>query len=1134
MDPVLNQTTGTSHATLSDAIANSSSGDVLVLAPGSYVEDFPDITHSLTIRCDAGMASLTRATPLTVDGRAILNVPGYLGVDLTVIGLEISGAKRPGADPNGAAILHEFGNGNLTIERCYIHGNENGILVGGTKSTSPPGGVNVVIRDSEFANNGAPPGSAYAAGGKCHNIYVNDATSLLIEDSYIHSVFSQGHQIKSRAQFNTIINNRIEDLPQVATTTYGSSYSIDISDGGVAVIRGNTIEKGPYSRNKYIIAYAAEGERWPDNTLLVEDNHFVNGRPDGATLLLTRYDTATDSGIPIVFTQNSFEGPYAFAFAGDIYIGAASNDTLHGTAGADSMIGGLGDDEFLVNDPGDAIAETAGGGTDTVRTTRASFLLPAEFENLAFVGAGDFAGTGNAAANALAGGDGADTLDGGAGADTMTGGSGNDLYRVNEIGDQVIEAADGGADTVIAPIAWTLAAHVEDLILTGTAGLAATGNAEANRMVGNTGSNRLTGLAGNDTLDGGASNDTLDGGSGADSLAGGSGNDLYILDDAGDAALEAPGGGADTVTTTLDTYVLPAEIELLVFTGAGGFAGTGNALANRIAGGSGNDSLAGEAGADSLWGANGADTLDGGSGADTMNGGAGDDTYRVDSTLDRVTELTGGGFDTVLTTLGAMTLPGYAEALVFAGSGDFAGTGTSLANLLTGGDGADTLNGAAGADTLQGGGGDDTYVVDSLLDSVAELPGGGTDTVRTLLRDYTLGAELENLAYTSTLSFRGVGNMLANRITGGIGADTLDGGAGADTLTGGAGNDVYDVDAAGDLILEAPGGGADLLRTTLAAYGLGALPDIEHLSFIGTGGFAGTGNGAANRILGAAGDDSLAGEAANDTLGGGDGADTLDGGLGADSMAGGLGDDTYLVDSLADIVLEGLATGFDTVRTTLGALTLANYVEALVFTGTGGFAGTGNTLANALTGGDGADTLNGATGADTLTGGLGDDTYVVDNALDSVAESPGGGLDTVRSTLTVVTLAAELENLVCITLSSFRGTGNTLANVIAGNNGADTLDGAGGADTLAGGTGNDTFRFVAGEADGDAITDFNGNGALIGDRLLFVGFGLAAAGAQFLPVSATDWMAIAADGLTTATIRFANAAAVHATDVVFA
>ena len=72
---------------------------------------------------------------------------------------------------------------------------------------------------------------------------------MLIENSYIHSVFSQGHQIKSRAATNIIVNNRIEDLPQLGRTGYGSSYSIDISNGGVAVIEGNIIEKGPYSRN---------------------------------------------------------------------------------------------------------------------------------------------------------------------------------------------------------------------------------------------------------------------------------------------------------------------------------------------------------------------------------------------------------------------------------------------------------------------------------------------------------------------------------------------------------------------------------------------------------------------------------------------------------------------------------------------------------------------------------------------------------------------------------------------------------------------------------------------------------------------------------------------------------------------
>ena len=86
-------------------------------------------------------------------------MPGNAGVNLTISGLEISGAARPGANPNGAGV-------------------------------SPIGGMNVTISHSEVSNNGAPIGSAYAAAGQDHNIYAGSLTSLTVSNSYIHSVFS--------------------------------------------------------------------------------------------------------------------------------------------------------------------------------------------------------------------------------------------------------------------------------------------------------------------------------------------------------------------------------------------------------------------------------------------------------------------------------------------------------------------------------------------------------------------------------------------------------------------------------------------------------------------------------------------------------------------------------------------------------------------------------------------------------------------------------------------------------------------------------------------------------------------------------------------------------------------------------
>ncbi len=624
----------------------------------------------------------------------------------------------------------------------------------------------------------------------------------------------------------------------------------------------------------------------------------------------------------------------------------------------------------------------------------------------------------------LTGGAGNDRLIGGTGADAMAGGTGNDTYVVDNAGDVVTEDAGAGTDTVETTLTtYTLGAEVENLTFTGAGNFTGTGNALAN------------------VITGGIGNDNLNGAGGADTLIGGAGNDTYTIANTGVTITENAGEGTDTVRTSLNAYTLAANIENLVFTGAGDFAGTGNAQANSISGGTGND------------------TLDGGAGIDTLIGGAGNDTYVVDNAADVVTETAGNGTDTVQTTLNAYTLGTNLENLTFTGTGDFAGTGNTAANIITGGTGNDTLNGGTGADTLNGGAGNDTFIVDNAGDVVNEIAGEGTDTVRTSLATYALGTNVENLVYTGAGNFTGTGNAANNSITGGIGNDTLNGGAGSDTLTGGAGNDTYVVDDAGDVVTENAAEGTDTVRTTLNAYTLGA--NLENLVFTGTGDFVGTGN------------------AANNTITGGTGNDTLNGGAGNDTMIGGAGNDTYVVDSATDVVTEAAGAGTDTVNTVLNTYTLGGNVENLNFTGVGNFAGTGNGLDNVinggagtdtLNGGGGNDTLNGGAGADTMIGGTGNDTYVVDDAGDVVTETATGGTaDAINTLLSTYTLGANIENLTYTGSGTFSGTGNASANIITGGTGDDTLNGGAGNDTLIGGAGADTFIQNASDTGRDFI-----------------------------------------------------------------
>jgi Ca2+-binding RTX toxin-like protein len=504
----------------------------------------------------------------------------------------------------------------------------------------------------------------------------------------------------------------------------------------------------------------------------------------------------------------------------------------------------------------------------------------------------------------------------------MTGGLGDDTYVVDATGDKVVEAANGGTDTIEASITYSLAAlaNVENLVLEGTGNLNGTGNAAANTITGNDGAN------------------LLNGGAGADTLVGGKGDDTYVVDNAGDVVTENANQGTDTVQAAA-SYVLGADIENLTLTGSGAISGTGNDLDNVITGNSG---------ANTLTGGIGNDTLNGGTGTDTMVGGVGDDTYVVDNAKDVITENANEGTDTVMASITySLASAANVETLTLTGTGAINGTGDSGDNTITGNAGANVLDGGAGADHLAGGAGNDTYIVDDDGDVVTETANQGTDTVKASVT-YALGSEVENLILTGTGNIDGTGNSLANAITGNDGNNTLDGGTGNDTLTGGKGDDIYVVDSALDKIVEAANAGTDTVQAG-ATYSLAAIANVENLVLEGTGNINGTGNTLANTITG------------------NDGANLLNGGTGTDHLIGGKGDDTYVVDNAGDVVTENAGEGTDTVQTSIVIANANNFaeVENFTFTGKGNWTFTANGLDNAIHGGTGNDALDGGAGNDT-------------------------------------------------------------------------------------------------------------------------------------------------------------------------
>jgi|CXWL01.1.fsa_nt_gi Ca2+-binding RTX toxin-like protein len=377
-----------------------------------------------------------------------------------------------------------------------------------------------------------------------------------------------------------------------------------------------------------------------------------------------------------------------------------------------------------------------------------------------------------------------------------------------------------------------------------------------------------------------------------------------------------------------------------------------------LIGGRGDDTLTGLAGNDTLIGGLGHDLFDGGTGTDTMQGGAGNDTYVVDAAGDVVTELANEGTDMVQSALLAYTLGADIENLTLTGTGQSAGIGNALSNVLTGNSGANLLDGKGGADAMAGGAGDDLYMVDHTGDTVIERANEGALDSVTSSVSYALSENVENLVLTGTAAIVGTGNELDNVLTGN---------SAANVLVGLGGNDTY-VIGAGDTVVEAVNEGTDRVISgithTLAT-------NVENLTLIGFSAINGTGNALDNVLNGLLN-------------------------LASNTLTGGAGNDTYILGS-GDQVVEAATEGIDTVQSSL-TYTLGANVENLTLTGFSAVNGTGNSLNNTMTGNSANNTLSGANGNDTLRGGLGNDTVRGGSGNDAFLFGRGEGQDLIQDT----------------------------------------------------------------------------------------------------------------------------------------
>ncbi|MFZ9414654.1 MAG: type I secretion C-terminal target domain-containing protein [Alphaproteobacteria bacterium] len=239
------------------------------------------------------------------------------------------------------------------------------------------------------------------------------------------------------------------------------------------------------------------------------------------------------------------------------YDGTAGNDTMVGGMGADSLVAGGGADRVL------------GGGGDDIIVYNADVPQWTSGFGALNVGSPTIAGT-NEFVSIQSKARSYDAFDGGDGRDTMVMTSGGDAFFLDDsysshpgvstearvLGVELFEAGSGDdvIDLTSKRAAYTTSATMNggdgnDVLWSGDAADRLDGGEGNDNLWGGGGSDSLLGGAGADKLDGSIGDDVLEGGAGADSLIGGAGADrfVYRIDAVGAGDVIADFGAGDVL-----------------------------------------------------------------------------------------------------------------------------------------------------------------------------------------------------------------------------------------------------------------------------------------------------------------------------------------------------------------------------------------------------------------------------------------------------------------------------------------------------------------------------------------------------------------------------------------------------------
>ncbi len=341
--------------------------------------------------------------------------------------------------------------------------------------------------------------------------------------------------------------------------------------------------------------------------------------------------------------------------------GGAGNDTFVGGAGIDSIYGGAGLDMvdyrqeagvkgINVNLKTGVAYDTYGNkdflsGIEIVHGSKFNDRIVGSDSTDYLVGndGNDYL-AGGKGMDELYGGTGNDSLYGGADSDYLVGGQGNDLLSGGAGFDFVDFSDEGGEKGVTVDLVKGTATDSYGGADTLRSIEHVRGTDFADSMLGGSGDNWLRGQAGNDTLNGGAGTgkDTLDGGFGDDLLIGNNGDDS-LIGGRGDDTLDG-GKGVDIADYATDGGWHGISLNLTMGSAEDSWGSLDKLVGIENARGTDfDDWLFGDAKANRLDGGLGNDTLTGAAGKDTFVFNGGDDKINDFSVADDTLDLSGMG-----------------------------------------------------------------------------------------------------------------------------------------------------------------------------------------------------------------------------------------------------------------------------------------------------------------------------------------------------------------------------------------------------------------------------------------------------------------------------------------------------------